>query len=985
MTRSSEVVRKGPFLPLGRMLAALLAAVLLLAPLAGRADEATWVRFLDAGTAAYNRRDPGEATRQFELALNEAESFGESDTRLATSLAWLAELYRVQRRFDEAERLIRRTISLDEKYRGPEHTDLAMSLESLALLFHTQNRQREMEPVLKRALSIYERALGPMHPRVASSLNNLASLYRSIGRTDEAEPLVSRALAIREKALGPDHPDTVQSRSYLAQLHRDLARARPAPRRQEPPAPVIMPKESAAAMAAPLPPAPAPEPVAQTRPIEAVAPPKQVTLPPQPVPPAPQSQPTPAPLPQAALIREAIPASPSPAAPVIATPAPPAKPAAPAPVARAEPAPAQRVAPPRQPAPMADKAAAPAAIAPLVLAPNVAPSPTPAPASAAKPPVVAPLAAVQPGPVPPQAPARAPYRSSLSLQMVSLGAAAARNSADAAAQAFEVMQHARTREDGGGVARIVARFGRNDPAVAKLVSAREDLLDRWHGIDKTILASAGSSVGGPLRAELAGIDQRLGQQDALIAQRIPGYGNHISTQPVTLRAAQGLLAADEALLAYLVDESASYLMVVRHDRYQFLNLDIGREELVSIIRRLRQELDHPTGDDVERNAFRAFPVAQANQLYRRILAPAEPALQGATHLLVVGDGSLNGLPFAALPVTPVAEPIKSFEDHAKVAWLGRRYALTMLPSEASLRTLRTIGPGAPASRPFIGYGDPLLAGEERASRSAGSGLRTSTRAYTRDSFSRANQVWSFAPLPETRYALYAMADILQAEQGEVHLQAEATEAIVKRADLSDYRVIAFATHGFMADDFKGLSESSLVFTPPTQASDQDDGLLAASEVAQMKLRADLVILTATSTAAADGTPDADGVNSLARAFLHAGARTVLATHWSVPSDATLKLVTRTLRERNRGVGNAEALRRAMLPLMNGEDRLAFAHPSYWAPFVVFGDDNPRTTATPARSASTPARAQPAADREQPKAESETGGIGRLLQGIFGGK
>ena len=219
----------------GRLASALLAVGLLWSsPQGWAADEATWTRLLESGTAAYNRRDPEGATRQFELALKEAEGFGESDARLATTLAWLAELYRVQRRFDESEKLILRTIALDEKFRGPEHPDLAMSLESLALLYHTQSRQREMEPVLIRAIGIYEKALGPYHPRVASALNNLAALYRSVGRLNEAEPLVSRALAIREKALGMEHPDTVQSRNYLSLLHRDPARGRPDPRQTRP-------------------------------------------------------------------------------------------------------------------------------------------------------------------------------------------------------------------------------------------------------------------------------------------------------------------------------------------------------------------------------------------------------------------------------------------------------------------------------------------------------------------------------------------------------------------------------------------------------------------------------------------------------------------------------------------------------------------------------------------------------------------------------
>lgn len=935
---------------LGRLLALLLAAVLLSASNAVLADEAAWVRFLDAGTAAYNRRDPAEATRQFEFALKEAEGFGESDTRLATSLAWLAELYRVQRRFDEAERLIRRTILIDEKYRGLAHTDLAMSLESLALLFHTQNRQREMEPVLTRALSIYESALGPSHARVASSLNNLASLYRSLGRLDEAEPLVSRALAIREKVLGLDHPDTLQSRSYLAQLHRDLARNRPTRPRPEPrraeaaPAREAVTPEAVAPVpvqAAPAAVQAAPAPVAQPLPVESVAPPLQVALPP---------------------LETA---------------------AKPAPAVRAQPVPEKPAVPAAVLAPPVALATKPPVAAPRVAQP-VTPLVSPPMAPQIKP-QLAPQAAIQPSPVAPAPPARPPYRTSLALQMVTLGASAARNSASVASQAFEVMQLAREREDGGAVARIVARFGRDDRALARLVAGREDLLDHWHGIDKSILEAFARSATAEerrLRAELAAIDQRLAQQDALIEQSLPAYRQHISPQPVPLSTAQSLLGADEALLSFLVGESSSYLMVVRHDRFMFLNLDIGRDELTSIVKRLRAQLDHPSGDEAARSVLRTFPVAQANQLYRRILADAAPALQGAAHLLIVADDTLNGLPFAALVTEPLLAPIAAPEDHAKVSWLGRRYALTMLPSEGTLRSLRRTGLSAPGAKPFVGYGDPLLGGEERGGRSSGA----ASRSYARDSLANVNQIWSFAPLPETRYALYAMADILHADQGEVHLQGEATESNVKGQDLAGYRVIAFATHGFMADEFKGLAEAALVFSPPPRATERDDGLLTASEVAQLRLAAELVILTATSTAAADGTPDAGGVSGLARAFLHAGGHAVLATHWAVPSDATLKLVTRTLRERNRGVGNAEALRRAMLPLMNGEDRLAFAHPGYWAPFMVIGEGNRRIAgATPQTADRQPVQAQPATQGgEGNQGESQGGGFGRLLQGIFGG-
>jgi len=958
----------------GRACAALLAAAFISVPCVGdAADEATWTRYLDAGTAAYRKRDPDEATRQFESALREAEGFGEQDARLATTLAWLAELYRVQRRFEESEKLILRTIAMDEKFRGLEHPDLAMSLESLALLYHTQNRQREMEPVLIRVISIYEKSLGPQHVRVAAALNNLAALHRATGRLEEAEPLVSRALAIREKALGMEHPDTVQSRNYLSLLHRDLARSRPSRQRQidlvRQPAPAPQQPAPVPSIPAPVAVAPAaPAPMAQPKPVGPAPPPTRTALPPQStpvVPPTAAQQPGTAPKP--------------PGAPIVAAPlfAPAPGPDAPVPAV---------VQPPRPPPPVQVKPS------PILAQPSQVRTPAPAAQvapPAAKPAALPPQAALDPraaapppAPTPPPAQPRRLYRSSLAMQLGFLGAAPAMDSPTVVAQAFDLVQLARNRHETGAVSRIAARFGRNDPSLARVASAREDLLDRWHGLDKTLVdvaGTAGAPRGTPeearLRRELAGVDAQISQQDALIEQRVPGYRDHLSPESLALGTAQSMLGADEALLSYLVDDNASYLVVVRHDRFALYNLGIGRAELASIVKRLRGQLDHPTGDEAKRAILRNYPVAQANQLYRRILGVAEPALLGASHLMIVPDDSLNGLPFAALVTEPYLAPIKVPEEHAKVAWLGRRYALSMLPAEATLRSLRRIARKPAASKPFAGFGDPVLGGEERGVRSG-----SSTASYSRDALANVNQIWSFAPLPETRYALYAMADILQADQADVHLQEEASEAGVKRRDLSDYRVIAFATHGFMADDFKGLAESALVFTPPRKGTQEDDGLLTASEVAQLKLNADLVILTATSTAAADGTPDVEGVSGLARAFFQAGDRAVLATHWAVPSDATLKLVTRTLRERNRGVGNAEALRRAMLPLMNGEDRLAYAHPSYWAPFMVVGEGRVPGAASDVVAPAPQQAPMPAQGSSGP---DSGGGFGNLLKGLFG--
>ena len=93
---------------------------------------------------------------------------------------------------------------------------------------------------------------------------------------------------------------------------------------------------------------------------------------------------------------------------------------------------------------------------------------------------------------------------------------------------------------------------------------------------------------------------------------------------------------------------------------------------------------------------------------------------------------------------------------------------------------------------------------------------------------------------------------------------------MKKLPLGDYRVVYFATHGLVAGDVKGLAEPSLALTTPKQPSDVDDGLLTASEVAQLKLNADWIVLSACNTAAGD-KPGAEAFSGLARAFFYAGA------------------------------------------------------------------------------------------------------------------
>ena len=155
---------------------------------------------------------------------------------------------------------------------------------------------------------------------------------------------------------------------------------------------------------------------------------------------------------------------------------------------------------------------------------------------------------------------------------------------------------------------------------------------------------------------------------------------------------------------------------------------------------------------------------------------------------------------------------------------------------------------------------------------------------------------------------------------------------------TDYRIVYFATHALVAGDIKGLGEPALALTLPEKPSAIDDGLLEASEVAELKLNADWVVLSACNTAAGD-KPGAEALSGLARAFFYAGARALLVSHWAVASDAATRLMTSTfeIMKSDSQAGRAEALRQAMLAYLSDTSNPWNAYPAFWGPFELVGE------------------------------------------------
>src|SRR5262249_4372894 len=145
----------------------------------------------------------------------------------------------------------------------------------------------------------------------------------------------------------------------------------------------------------------------------------------------------------------------------------------------------------------------------------------------------------------------------------------------------------------------------------------------------------------------------------------------------------------------------------------------------------------------------------------------------------------------------------------------------------------------------------------------------------RGNIANVEKVRELQPLPDTAEELRAMARMMGATENDLLLRERASEPMIRQTSLDRYKVIVFATHALVSGELEGLAEPALVLTPPAKATPENDGLLTASKIATLRLDADWVVLSACNTAAGDGTPDADGLTGLAKAFFYTGARSLL--------------------------------------------------------------------------------------------------------------
>lgn len=476
---------------------------------------------------------------------------------------------------------------------------------------------------------------------------------------------------------------------------------------------------------------------------------------------------------------------------------------------------------------------------------------------------------------------------------------------------------------------LTARLQAGSDEGAALLRARSDLKGRlsaaraeFAALSSQPLETRDPQAVTAYRQAIADLDAELLDLNRRLASEHPRLAGVTVPSALSLTEIRRRLGPDEALVVIdppRHDGDAGLVVAVSATAVDWHTFQADRATVDDAVMRLRQGINlrlglraaAPLDDEPAPETAQGFDLDAAYWLYAQTFGQLEPVLTGKTHLLVDLRGGLSALPPQLLLTAPPRPGDLAAQD-----WLVRRHAVTILPAIAALPEPGT----APAAPPdsLLAFADPVFAG-------LAAGAPTALRG-------------ALAPLPETADEVADVARALGAPPDALRLGSGATEAALKSADLAGVGTLYFATHGLVSGDQVGegmaLAEPALALTP----GGGEDGFLTASEIAELRLGAGLVVLSACNTAVG-AAPGAESLSGLAQSFLYAGARGLMVSHWPVESRSAVVLMTDLFDRHAATPGRplAFAQQAAMLEMIDRPRDARWPHPAYWAPFVVVGN------------------------------------------------
>jgi CHAT domain-containing protein len=370
---------------------------------------------------------------------------------------------------------------------------------------------------------------------------------------------------------------------------------------------------------------------------------------------------------------------------------------------------------------------------------------------------------------------------------------------------------------------------------------------------------------------------------------------------------QDLLDSETACLEFFLGEKRSFVVLITRNKL-VINLLPSRPAIEDSLKAYLKVLSSPP-----RGRFPGFRAAR--RLYREFVSPLEDQLgPSIRNLIIVPEGILCYLPFETL--------VRDGGDESSGKYLIETYRVSYAPSVSSLALLGRPQHEDAASRRILALGDPVYA---RHSSSAGPGKKDYGEAL-RELY--LDSGFDFSELKYSKKEVRDIARIFPPKSVDIYTGADATEDVVKKSPLTNYRIIHFACHGFL--DERTPLRSALVLSLDEDL--EEDGFLQAREIYDLRLNADLVVLSACQTGQGR-LENGEGVLGLPRVFFCAGAKSIISSLWKISDRSTASLMRNFYRSLAGGADKAQSLRAAKLMMLKSR----FSHPFYWAGFVLNGD------------------------------------------------
>ena len=430
--------------------------------------------------------------------------------------------------------------------------------------------------------------------------------------------------------------------------------------------------------------------------------------------------------------------------------------------------------------------------------------------------------------------------------------------------------------------------------------------------------------------------QLSSELNTLIGQFRQDYPRYAALKyPSPFTADQLPLKANEVLIEYALGDDSGYAFIVRKGGVnKIIKIPIRKDSLEAKIQLFMQPMN-PTD-------YSKFSTSIAKELYSLLLADALKEVKKTDKVIIVPDGILGLLPFESLIV-------KEGKDYRDSIYVGDRFAVTYAQSATVLALNRMLNP-TKATRPVFALGNPFYSKDDmryiaykqgqshpvlitaNLDSYAFRGLATRREWGQVTTDDKEGKPLIYNPLPETEGEVRQIAGLFNTQPNppDILLRINANETTFKQTPLINYRYLHFATHGDLPGKLQGINEPFLLLGQVENQGD-DNGFLTLSKVLGLKIDADMVVLSACMTGRGK-VMEGEGVVNFARAFQHAGARSVVVSLWEVASQETVEYMTTFYRYLKEGKSRSEAL-----SLARGAIKKKYPNPFFWAPFVLYGE------------------------------------------------